>query len=157
MMWRVPPSDYCVVLLLGARLTQRLNSSGGYARLSAATRAQIDLSRRVADMLQGKPFDALGAVVDQCLGREKSWVAASRGILAGVSYDSHVTLSEAAVAERQAFDLAEMGRPRDALASLETVINTTSDSAQRGWLKQQAAAYLHPADAVRAQSLQASA
>src|SRR5207244_12207515 len=58
------PSDYCVVRLLGACLTQGLTSSGGYARLSGATRAQIDLSHRVADMLQGKPFDELNAAVD---------------------------------------------------------------------------------------------
>ncbi len=45
--------DYCVVMLLGHRLTQRLNSARAADKFSPATHAQILLSRQVAGMLQG--------------------------------------------------------------------------------------------------------
>src|SRR5205085_11167134 len=45
--------DYCVVLLLGSRLTERLHHAGGFARFSPATRAQLRLSSRVTEMLAG--------------------------------------------------------------------------------------------------------
>lgn len=150
-------TDYCVVMLLGARLTQRLNSSYGYARLSPATRAQIDLSRRVAEMLHGRPLSELKAVIDQCLGRDAGWVTASRAALTGVAYETKTVISGVALAQRQAFDLAEMGRPREAFERMRPAIDGTSDPRLRGWLKQQAGSYIHPADPVEAQRIQTSA
>jgi hypothetical protein len=151
-------TDYCVVILLGARLTQRLNSGGGYARLSPATRVQIDLSRKVAEMLQGKPLASLADVISQCLSRDVNWVTASRAALVGVSYSpTPQSLVEAATYQRQAFDQAEIGRPRQAFELMQKGIALTGEPRQRGWLKQQAAAYLHPADQVQAQKMQTSA
>src|SRR5207249_9761623 len=59
--------DFCVVFLLGSRLTERLHSPSGIAKLSQATQAQLRLSRQIADMLHGKPFEELAAVIAQCL------------------------------------------------------------------------------------------
>jgi hypothetical protein len=43
--------DYCVVLLIGAKLTARVKSPEGTALLTPATQAQLDLSRKVAKQL----------------------------------------------------------------------------------------------------------
>jgi hypothetical protein len=151
-------TDYCVVMLLGARLTQRLNSGGGYSRLSPATRAQIDLSRKVAEMLHRKPLAEVGNVINQCLTRDVNWVTASRAALSGVTYSpTSAVLIEAAKYQRQAFDRAEMGRPREAYELMQKVIALTNEPRQRGWLKQLAASYLHSADPVQAQKMQTSA
>lgn len=150
-------TDYCVVVLLGARLTQRLNSAGGYARLSPATRAQVALSRQMAEMLHGKPLAALRAVIDQCLTRETTWATASRDALAGVVYDAGGAVAESAIALRQGFDAAEVGKARAAHDLVQAVVDKTEEPKLRGWLKQQAAAFLHRANAVQAQKLQGSA
>ncbi|WP_212992926.1 DEAD/DEAH box helicase [Actinoplanes auranticolor] len=148
--------DHCVVLLIGPKLTQRLHHAA--AKFSPATRAQLELSAEVADMLYGKPFVDLGSVIDQCLDRDAAWVSASRDALDGVTYPTTSTVSEVAVAEREAFRLAELGRFSEAHDAMRAAINaTTIERRHRGWLKQRAAGYLHLTDPAAAMQLQKSA
>lgn len=149
--------DYCVVLLLGSRLTQRIHHAGGARRFSPATRAQLQLSDEIADMLHKRPFADLAEVIEQCLGRDQGWVTASRDALDGVTYENHDLLSESAVAERKSFGLAELGRYAEASDWLQRSINTTPDVRLRGWLKQRAAAYMHHVDPAQSLNLQKSA
>ena len=149
--------DHCVVVLLGARLTQRTNTAAAFAKFSPATRAQLKLSRDVAEMLHGQPFIMLRDVVEQCLQRDPGWVTASRNALDGVQYDTEDRVSAAAVAQREAFDLAELHRYQEAADRLQHVINAVTDRRLRGWLRQQAAGYLHLVDPVGAQRMLTSA
>nr|CEL13538.1 L. lactis predicted coding region ORF00041 [Kibdelosporangium sp. MJ126-NF4] len=150
--------DHCVVLLLGSKLTQRLHKSGGAAKFSPATRAQLILSEQVADMLHGMPFRELGSVINQCLDRDPKWVTASRDVLDGVTYPATSTISPIAVAEREAFRLAELGRYRDAHAKMrEATTAARGDRRHEGWLKQRAASYLHLVDPAAALQMQKSA
>ncbi|MEV6445093.1 DEAD/DEAH box helicase [Amycolatopsis sp. NPDC051716] len=150
--------DHCVVLLLGSKLTQRLHKAGGAAKFSPATRAQLTLSGQVADMLHGMPFSELGNVIDQCLDRDPEWVTASRDVLDGVTYPATSTISPVAVAEREAFRLAELGRYRDAHAKMrEAITAARGDRRHEGWLKQRAAGYLHLVDPAAALQMQKSA
>ena len=148
--------DYCVVFLLGPRLTQRLNASYAAQNLSPATRAQIGLSRQVAEMLENRPSADLASVVDQCLTRDKQWVEASRSVLDGITYDTG-GVSESATLEREAFDKAELGRYREAHDLLQRAAGNTTNTRVRGWVKQQAAAYLNHVDQAQAQVLQTAA
>jgi Rad3-related DNA helicase len=43
--------DYCAVLLVGPRLTQRIHLPAARSKFSSATLAQLDLSREVADQI----------------------------------------------------------------------------------------------------------
>ena len=149
--------DHCVVMLLGSRLTQRIHTARGMALFSPATRAQLELSEQVADLLHNRPFTDLAAVVDQCLSRDRGWVTASRDALDGVTYDLADRVTPHAIALRSAFDLAERGRHREAAKVVQAAADKASDARLRGWLKQRAAAYLHPADPVAAQAMQVSA
>lgn len=150
--------DHCVVLLLGSKLTQRLHKAGGAAKFSPATRAQLTLSGQVADMLHGMPFSELGNVIDQCLDRDPEWVTASRDVLDGVTYSTTSTISPIAVAERDAFRMAELGRYRDAHAKMrEAITAARGDRRHEGWLKQRAAGYLHLTDPAAALQMQKSA
>jgi len=149
--------DYCAVLLLGSRLTQRIHNASGFLKFSPATRAQLELSREVAEMLHDRPLGDLTAVIDQCLDRDPGWVTASRNALDGVRYDGMKPVSDAAVAQREAFDLAMVEQYRPAAHAVQEVIDATTDVRLRGWLKQQMAAYMHFADPVRAQKLLLSA
>ena len=150
--------DHCVVLLLGSKLTQRLHKAGGAAKFSPATRAQLTLSERVADMLHDKPFEDLGSVINQCLDRDPEWVTASRDALDGVTYPTTSTVSAIAVAEREAFRLAELGRYREAHDKIREAISAAhGDQRHVGWLKQRAAGYLHLIDPAAALQMQRSA
>src|SRR5690606_37765396 len=55
--------DHCVVLLLGSRLTARLRSSEGQAMLTPATKAQLDLSRKIAKRLKNPSIQDLEEVI----------------------------------------------------------------------------------------------
>jgi hypothetical protein len=147
--------DYCVVLLLGARLIRRLHDPAAIGHFSTATAAQLQLSRLVAEQLAEGDAD-LHTAVEQCLTRDKGWVLASRNALVGVSYGSgHVAPTAAAV--RRAADLAGQQRYTEAIDAQQIAVNAADDPRERGWLKQQLAAYLHPVDPVRAQQQQVAA
>jgi tetratricopeptide (TPR) repeat protein len=149
--------DWCAVILLGSRLTERLYTAGAFKKLSPATRAQLDLSRSVADLLRGKPLSELENAILQCLNRDPAWVSAGRFVLDGVVYNGVRPVSEIAVAQRQALDLAVVGQYRKAADAMDPVLSRTPDAKQRGWLKAQAAAYRHLDDPVAAQDLLTSA
>ncbi len=149
--------DFCVVLLLGRRLTARLDPISAREKFSPATRAQLGLSDRVTGLLEGASFDELRAVVDQCLDRDPAWVSASRDALDGVEYPKTTEISPAAVAQREAFDLATTERFAEAAKRVQSAVDRTDDARMRGLLKQEAAGYLHRVDPVRAQELQISA
>ena len=150
--------DYCVVMLLGSKLTQRLHRKGGAAKFSPATRAQLALSEQVADMLHGVPFADLAPVINQCLDRDPEWVTASRDALDGVAYPATSTIGNVAIAQREAFKLAELGRYREAAAKIQQAVGATGDDMRlRGWLKQRAASYLHLIDPSAALLMQRSA
>jgi hypothetical protein len=70
--------DYCVVLLLGARLTQRLHSADARAMFTPATNAQLELGRQVTEQVQGKPLKELVSILDLCFDRDDDWVSTSR-------------------------------------------------------------------------------
>src|SRR6266702_5241841 len=148
--------DYCVVMLLGARLIRRLHDPGAAGHFSAATAAQLQLSRLVAEQLAEGDAADLRAAVEQCLARDQGWVRASRNALVGVTYGSgHV--ASAAEYVRRAADLAGQQRYTEAADAQQMAVNAATDPRERGWLKQQLAAYLHAVDPVRAQRQQVTA
>jgi hypothetical protein len=70
--------DHCVVLLMGAKLTQRLHRPDARTLFSSATRAQLDLGREVTAQLKGKPLSEIASVMDLCLTGDDEWLDASR-------------------------------------------------------------------------------
>ncbi len=148
--------DHCVVILLGARLAERLYGTVARRSFSAATRAQLDLSERVADEVVGKPLTELRGVIDQCLQRDKSWVAASRGVLAALRYEP-ATVTKSARAMRLASNFAESREFRAAVTSLQEAVDLESSPIMKGYLLQQLSAYQHQYDPAAAQQTQLAA
>lgn len=149
--------DFCAVLLLGRKLTARLYPAAAREKFSPATKAQLDLSDRVAEMLNGKPVEELEAVVDQCLNRDPDWIKASRAALDGVTYPETSQITPVAKAQRAAFELASAERFPEATKRLQEAIDEASDPLLKGLLKQEAAGYTHRFDPVKAQQIQISA
>lgn len=149
--------DYCVVLLLGSKLTQRLHNASAATRFSPATRAQLDLSSHLADMLHDKPFSELSSVINRCLSRDPDWVAASRDALDSVAYDIGRPVPAVAVAQRRAFDQALIGQFKRASDLLQCAADAVTEPRLKGWIQQQVAAYEHLVDPVKAQAVLTSA
>lgn len=148
--------DYCVVMIMGARLISRLHDPDATGHFSAATVKQLELSREIARLLAEEDVPDLRAVVDQCLNRDPDWVQASRDNLVGVAYGpGHV--ASAAQYVRHAANLAGQGRYTEAADAQQMAVNAVADRHERGWHMQQLAAYLHPTDEVHAQKQQSSA
>nr|WP_231134121.1 DEAD/DEAH box helicase [Motilibacter deserti] len=148
--------DYCVVLLLGAKLVWRLHDAPAAELFGPATRAQMALSKEVASQLSSGDLDDLKAAVEQCLQRVRGWTTASRNALVGVKYGPGA-VQPAAEHSRRAFELALQSRYGEAQGAQQMAVNALAEPRERGWLKQMLSAYLHPEDAVRAQKNQMSA
>ena len=145
--------DRCAVILLGARLTQLVSRADILGRLSPATKAQLNLSRRVASGLDGATMDDLEGVIRQVVDGDPGFREISREALVGVAYGPAL-LSPTAVHLRQAYDAAIGGRldeSRDHADSAVQAALEADDKRLAGWLGETLATYLHPVDAMRAQ------
>jgi hypothetical protein len=148
--------DYCVVFLLGARLAERLHGPAARASFSPATRAQIELSEEVGDLIEGTDAGTLRQAARQCLDRDPNWLAASRGRLATLRYGKAV-VTPFSTGTRAAFEHAAAKDYPAAVAELQPAIDDTRDPAVKAYLKQQLAAYQHHIDPATAQQTQKSA
>jgi hypothetical protein len=149
--------DHCVVLLLGAKLTQRLNLPAAREKFTAATRAQLDLGRQVTEQVRGRPLDELRAVVDLCLERNVDWVTTSRSAIASAP-DSPASFVDPSMKNlRKAFDEARAGRFELACGAAQEAVNAVEDETAKGYYKQQLAEYTHHIDPVRSQEILRSA
>ncbi|MBN9373898.1 MAG: hypothetical protein J0I40_00605, partial [Cellulomonas sp.] len=148
--------DYCVVFLMGARMTERLLRPGAMDAFSPATRAQMELSRRVAADLRGTDMDELLSVVNRVLNRDVGWITASRSRLATLRYEQN-PVDAVTTARRQAFDLATRSRWSEAADAEQKALNAASDQILCGQLLQELATLQHPVDPVLAQETQRAA
>ncbi|MEU3408908.1 DEAD/DEAH box helicase [Streptomyces sp. NPDC006670] len=143
-------NDHCVVLLMGAHLSQLITTPKYRSRFSPATRAQIEFSRKVAATLTGQPLEKIEGVIAQVLGRDPGWVAAARGALAEATYPTR-TISAVAAPARRAFDQASLGQYAQAVTHMSTAVAAAKDPTERGFLQEQLAAYQHFTDEPKAQ------
>jgi hypothetical protein len=143
--------DYCAVLLLGPKLTGRLRSSEGQAMLTLATKAQLDLSRKIAKKLNKPSIDELKIIILQCLDRDPNWIKVSKKVLVGLKADDELRLDPGKLAIRAAFDMARSNQHAQALVILDNVIDDTEDMHIKAWLLSIKAAFQHIVDADGAQ------
>jgi hypothetical protein len=149
--------DYCVVMIMGSKLTQALYSTEATGKFSPATAAQMRLSSNLAKQIRGKPLNEMSAVISLCLKRNPDWVKASKKALVNVTYDGAAKISEMAVVQRKAFGLAQLNQFRQAADAIQDLANAEKNPKMHGWLKQQLAEYVHRFDKSQAQEILLSA
>lgn len=145
--------DRCAVLLLGPRLTQLVARTDVADRLSAATRAQLELSRRVASKLEGSDITALHGVITQVIEADLGFRTLSREALLGITYGPAL-LSPPAKHLRAAYNSAVAGRATEAAQHSQAAVRAAHDSGDErlaGWVGETHAAYLQSVDPVAAQ------
>lgn len=143
--------DYCAVLLLGAKLTGRLRSPEGQAMLTPATKAQLDLSRKIAKKLGTPSLAEIKTVILQCLERDPDWMKVSKKVLVNLKADDKLRLDQGKLAIRTAFDHARANQHEEATAILDKAIDSTADEQVKAWLLSRKAAFQHAVDADGAQ------
>lgn len=143
--------DYCAVLLLGPKLTSRLRSPEGLEMLTPATKAQLELSRKIANKLDTPSIPEIKNVILQCLNRDPDWIKVSKKILVSLKADDELRLDPAKLAMRAAFDHARANQDNEAVAILDKTIDATSDEQVKAWLLSKKAAFQHTVDADGAQ------
>lgn len=155
--------DRCAVLVLDRRLVELISDPDTPARLSPGTRAQLELSRKVArtvtrggDLTVGDLVDLVRQVVD---GAE-DFKTAARKALVGVTYET-VPILPTARPLRDAYNAAVRGDHQGAADAAERAVDeartTMRDDRLAGWLMEKAAAYRYPVDRARAQTMLAAA
>jgi hypothetical protein len=149
--------DYCAVLLLGARLTSRLRSPEGTGMLTPATKAQLELSRKIARKLATPTIEDLKSVILQCLDRDADWIKVSKKVLVSLKADDELRLDPAKLAIRGAFDSARANQHKDAVDILDKVIDATAEGQVKAWLLSKKAAFQHAIDRDGAQKTLAAA
>lgn len=146
--------DRCVVILLDSRLTQLVARADVADRLSPATRAQLELSRRVAGRLEGADTPAILEVINQVINGDPDFRTLSREALVGVTYGPAM-LSPTAKHLRNAYNAASTGRSGEGVTHAELAVQAaidTGDTRLAGWLGESHAAYLQAVDRVSAQT-----
>jgi len=150
--------DYCVVLLLGSKLVRRMGLPAARSKFTPATLAQLSLSEKVAEQLQGKSLKEIYTdAMLLCLTQNPNWVQVSRAAVAGISSYGQQAPAARSVHQRTAFDAAMLNRYPEAAAELQKAVTDEKDKRVKGWLKQQLADYIHPYDPASAQQIQLSA
>ena len=148
--------DHCVVLLMGRKLTEQLHTQGAIEKLSAGTRAQLQLSEQVAEQIQGQSIEKFSDVIKYCLNSTQDWLAVSKGALASLKYSDKGNLDSVTFALRKAYDFASTNNPQRASQLINNEVNTLTDKKERGYIKQLLAEYINLSDEVEAQKVQLS-
>ena len=138
--------DYCVVLLLGPKLTGRLRSPEGMEMLTPASRAQLELSRRIAKRLDTPSINEIKSVILQCIDRDPDWIQVSKKVLVNLEADHELRLDPVKLAIRAAFDKARADQHQEAVAILDKAINETDEGQVKAWLLSKKAAFQHSID-----------
>lgn len=149
--------DYCVVLLMGRDLTNQLYSQGAVEKLSAGTKAQLNLSEQIAEQIKGLTIAEFTDVINLCLSRNSDWLNHSKGALASLKYSNEGNIDEVTFALREAYEAASNNNPHQAVRSINQLVNNVTDKKEKGFLKQQLAEYINLYDQVEAQKTQLSA
>lgn len=149
--------DYCVVFLMGKNLTGQLYAGGAIDKLSPGTKAQLSLSERLSDQIQGKGLNEVWDVMLHCLNRDINWTTASKGAVASLTYDTVSDPDRVATTIRTSYDLAARNNYKAATDEFNGLVNDTTDKPLKGYLKQCLAEYINFYDEVEAQKTLMSA
>ncbi len=149
--------DRCAVLLLGARLTQRVNMPEARTMFTAATLAQIEMGKVMTRQIKGKPVMELRPLLDLCMLRNsdqgRSWWSAGRARLAKAAEGASSHIDKSVSLIRSAFNLAVLNQWRAAEAQLQQAVHDEPEPITRGYLKLQLAEYVNRNDPVNAQKI----
>ena len=127
--------DYCAVFLMGRKLTSQLYAGGAIDKFSPATKAQINLSEKISEQIQGEGLSQIREAIMYCLHRNQEWVSKSKGALASLSYAATSTPDFITIAQRKAYDFAFIKNYNAVTNEFINTINTVDEKPLKSYLK----------------------
>ncbi len=150
-------SDYCFVILLGARLTDMLYTDNGYHYFSNATKAQFELSENLCEQIENGSCEDILSMGDFVLKRNSQWMTICKESTIDLNYSRKINISKVAEQSRKAFNNAVIGDYLKSKTALEELVNSITDSKVKGYYKQLLAEYVNFLDRSEAQQILKSA
>lgn len=148
--------DYCAVLLMGKTLTRKLYASSGVQKFSVGTKAQLDLSEKVANQIAKGDLKAIWDTLLYCLNQDPNWVSASKGALTSLTATPISNIDPVTMALRKAYDQAIANNSSDIGRNIIDAV-VSPNKVMRSYLKLRAAEYVNLYDQVEGQRLVLSA
>jgi replicative superfamily II helicase len=151
-------ADYCVILLIGARLVGWIGRKKNLDFLTASTRVQLKMGQEVSQAVTTKK--EVWETILTCLDRDADWVAYHASELAEAAHAAPIDeiALRVAATERRAFRLQRLGQFEKALVAFEALIadaDLVRDHQRRAWLASSAARVAYQmGDNAKGQSLQ---
>ena len=149
--------DYCVVFLLGKKLTKLLYVEDAVDRFSEATKTQLELSNDLSEQLKDESANVIFDVSKYCLERDQSWIETSKKSLINLKYNTKLRADSIVSTFREAFNLGELQEYKNAAKAIKKEIDSQTDKSTIGWLKQNLAEYTNFYDSVESQQILRSA
>ncbi|OOW07261.1 hypothetical protein MF6396_00200 [Pseudomonas sp. MF6396] len=157
-------ADYAVVLLVGQDMATYIGRSEVLAAVTQETRAQIDLSVELAELMKSAGGDAKSAftqVIQQCLGRDPGWksfynsrIRTGTKVVAEPS-EKRIQLASA---EREAYRLASSNRGMEAIPNIRTALNNSGvEGEELGLYLQRVARIAYAIDPAESMKIQQAA
>lgn len=150
-------NDYCLVYLLGNKLTNVLYIDDGYNFFSNATREQFKLSEEMCEQIEGQNIDEIINIGGYLLERNSSWRELCKNATLSLEYDKTINVSDYAIAMRKAFNYALHGEYQKAADKISEIANKEQNLRLRGYYKQIMAEYTNFYDRDSAQRILKSA
>lgn len=143
--------DYCAVFLMGRTLTSQLYAPDAMSFFTPATRAQLELSKRLANQMVQPTIEQMDDVVSCFMKREDGWVRASKAAVVGTKHQDYAEIRQIALSQRRSFNAASQRDFRRACEALQVAIDAEQTERVKGWLLWQLAEQQHQLDAAKSQ------
>lgn len=143
--------DHCIVFLIGNSLVENLYHRDSEMMFTEATRKQLELSRNLTSQIQNSSLTEIDNIVQMALTRDQRWIETSRSVLVSVKYNDITQFEQKIIAERKAFNFAQLREYRKARDLIQELVNQTSENSLKGYLKYKLARYENFFDATGAQ------
>ena len=126
--------DYCVVLLLGSKLSRRVHSPSAREKFNSSTLAQIDLGISVTQQIRGQPVSELRPVLNLCLDQDPNWKKTSRNALVNAAETPPKPIDAVVICGRAAFDAARSRDFPKAADTMRAAVDAAKDNHTRGFI-----------------------
>ena len=142
------PSDWCVVIATGNKLTSFLSETAKTEFLSSETKEQIGIARTLAEAMnreEGHSLKIIEELVDQCINRNEDWKEFYHEKMEGITKNhNNENFLSIATLERRAelfFQNRQYPKAVDTVQKIVEMVNEDSE-----WYFQLMATYLYPID-----------
>lgn len=150
-------NDYCVVVLMGAKLSDAIVNQHCDKFFSSATSKQLEISKKIWDQVMKKEdrptVDKIFSLMKYSLERNPNWVSINKFELSQMTYNKDSVIDSFVVAMRKAYERECMEDYEGAFSILETEKNIIDDVKAKGLLMQYMAEYKNFTNPSQAQEI----